>query len=214
MNLILVFAVRGGQTFYRENLRVVSLVMAIVCGTTNCALATSYHNLEKILLGKTKASVVGALQGAISISAEVQKLTSYDSYPSSEPAIGIASWYNPSATNSLADQKTASGELYDSNSWAGAIKLELRERFLHVANGRSYRPTYALVEHADKQLIIKINDVGPLKPGRVVDLSERAMRYFDPSLELGLLRNVRITPLPGQDWAQGPVEILKGWCGP
>ena len=29
--------------------------------------------------------------------------------------------------------------------------------------------------------IIRINDVGPLLPGRIIDLNERAMRYFDPS---------------------------------
>ena len=35
--------------------------------------------------------------------------------------------------------------------------------------------------------IVKINDVGPLAPGRVIDLNERAMRFFDASLERGLL---------------------------
>ena len=32
------------------------------------------------------------------------------------------------------------------------------------------------------------------------------MRYFDPTLELGLVPNVRITPLAGSDWTPGPVE--------
>ena len=32
------------------------------------------------------------------------------------------------------------------------------------------------------------------------------MRYFDPSLELGLVPNVRITPLEGSDWTAGPVQ--------
>ena len=31
------------------------------------------------------------------------------------------------------------------------------------------------------------------------------MRYFDPSLEAGLVPNVRITPLAGSDWTPGPV---------
>jgi len=47
--------------------------------------------------------------------------------------------------------------------------------------------------------------VGHLKPGRVLDLNERSMRYFDPFLTRGLLADVRITLLPGEDWRPGPV---------
>ncbi len=64
---------------------------------------------------------------------------------------------------------------------------------------------YALVESADKRLIVKINDVGTLRAGRIIDLDVRAMRYFDPGLELGLIRNVKVTPLV-DDVAPGPVE--------
>jgi rare lipoprotein A (peptidoglycan hydrolase) len=54
-------------------------------------------------------------------------------------------------------------------------------------------------------LIVKINDVGPLKSGRVLDLNERSMRYFDPFLAQGLIQDVTITLLPGEDWSTGPV---------
>jgi peptidoglycan lytic transglycosylase len=54
-------------------------------------------------------------------------------------------------------------------------------------------------------MIVKINDVGPLKPGRVIDLSERAMHYFDETLLVGLLPDVKLTPLPGGGWIPGPV---------
>jgi hypothetical protein len=30
------------------------------------------------------------------------------------------------------------------------------------------------------------------------------MRYFDPTLDIGLIRNVKVTPLAGQKWALGP----------
>ena len=50
-----------------------------------------------------------------------------------------------------------------------------------------------------------MNDFGSLAPGRIIDLNERAMRYFDPSLSLGLLANAQITPLEGDDWTPGPV---------
>jgi rare lipoprotein A len=81
----------------------------------------------------------------------------------------------------------------------------LRDQFGGVRFGRLYRPAFALVESGDKQIIVKINDVGPLRPGRVIDLNERSMRYFDPFLERGLVPDVKITLLPGEDWTPGPI---------
>ena len=124
-----------------------------------------------------------------------------------EPIIGIASTYNPCCPGTAADEaETASGETYDAEAWTAAIQIGLRHRFGGVRYGTSYRPAYALVEGAGKRLIVKVNDVGPLMPGRVIDLNERAMRYFDPTLTLGLVANVRITPLDGRHWRTGPVE--------
>jgi rare lipoprotein A len=57
----------------------------------------------------------------------------------------------------------------------------------------------------NKKVIVKINDVGPLKPGRIIDFAEQTMRYFDPTLQLGLIHNVNVTPLIGDDWMPGPV---------
>jgi rare lipoprotein A len=47
--------------------------------------------------------------------------------------------------------------------------------------------------------------VGPLTPGRIIDLNERAMRHFDPSLQLGVIYGVRVRPLSGDYWIPGPV---------
>src|SRR5262245_24645938 len=101
--------------------------------------------------------------------------------------------------------ETASGEGYDPTAWTAAIKTELRNRFRGVRYGRLYQPAFALVESGTKQLIVKINDVGPLRPGRVLDLNERSMRHFDPFLTRGLIDDVKITLLPGEDWTPGPV---------
>ncbi len=84
-------------------------------------------------------------------------------------------------------------------------KLICVKRFGGVRFGKDCRPAYALVACADKQAIIKINDVGPLEPGRVIDLSEQSMRYFDPTLELGLVPLIKVTPLLGDDWPPGPI---------
>jgi len=121
--------------------------------------------------------------------------------------IGVASTYNPYRPGRMEGGKqTASGERYDPIEWTAAIQTDLREKFGGVSYGKQYRPAYALVEGADKKAIIKINDVGPLKRGRVIDLNEQTMRYFDPTLKLGLIRGVMVTPLAGDDWPTGPIE--------
>ena len=102
--------------------------------------------------------------------------------------------------------KPSSGELYDIAAWTAAIRIDLREQFRGVRFGKNYQPALAvLVESGEKKVIVKINDVGPLKPGRVIDLSERSMRYFDPTQQLGLISDVKIALLPGADWTPGPI---------
>jgi rare lipoprotein A len=124
----------------------------------------------------------------------------------SAPVRGVASTYNPYRPGWREGGKnTASGERYDPAAWTAAIKTGLRDKFGGVYYGKDYRPAYALVESADKQVIVKINDVGPLTPGRVIDLNERTMLYFDPTLQRGLIRSVKVTPLLGTYWTPGPI---------
>ena len=120
--------------------------------------------------------------------------------------IGTISTYNPYRDGK--DEggfRTASGELYDPSAWTAAIQTGLRNQFGGVRYGRLYQPVYALVVSGEKRLIVKVNDVGPLKTGRVLDLNERSMRYFDPFLAQGLIQAVKVTVLPGEDWTPGPV---------
>jgi len=120
--------------------------------------------------------------------------------------VGTISTYNPYRDGKEeGGAQTASGELYDPSAWTAAIQTGLRNQFGGVRYGRLYQPTYALVASGEKRLIVKINDVGPLKAGRVLDLNERSMRYFDPFLTQGLIQDVKITLLPGEDWPAGPV---------
>jgi rare lipoprotein A len=118
--------------------------------------------------------------------------------------VGAASMYNPFRPGwREGGPNTASGERYDPSVWAAAIKTSLRGRFGGVHFGA--RPKYALVEAVGKKVIVKINDVGPLTPGRIIDLNERTMRHFDPSLQLGVIDDVKVTPLAGDYWVPGPV---------
>jgi rare lipoprotein A len=125
-----------------------------------------------------------------------------------EMIVGIASMYNPNdpKDKDAGGRETASGELYDEAGWTAAIRIDLRARFGGVGYGKNYQPAYALVETGNKRAIVKINDVGPLKPGRIIDLNERTMRYFDPTLQLGLINEMRVTALPGTNWTAGPVS--------
>ena len=79
----------------------------------------------------------------------------------------------------------------------------MRRKFGGVQFGA--RPKYALVEAVGKKVIVKINDVRPLRPGRIIDLNERTMRHFDPSMDLGVIPDVRVSPLAGDNWTPGPV---------
>ena len=123
---------------------------------------------------------------------------------SGDAIVGAASTYNPFRPGRQeGGPDTASGERYDPSVWAAAIKTSLRQKFGGVQYGA--RPKYALVEAVGKKVIVKINDVGPLTPGRIIDLNDRAMRHFDPSLQLGVIYGVRVSPLLGDYWIPGPV---------
>ena len=74
---------------------------------------------------------------------------------------GIASYY-------WQDQKTATGEAFDKMAMTAAHKtlpFGTRVRVTHLGNGRS--------------VIVRINDRGPFKPGRVIDLSYAAAGAID-----------------------------------
>jgi len=158
----------------------------------------------------SSAAICGALVAlAISVSAARSEgatvhSTAVVNEASGAAIVGAASTYNPFKPGwREGGPKTASGERYDPSVWAAAIKTTLREKFGGVQYGA--RPKFALVEALGKKIIVKINDVGPLVPGRIIDLNERAMRYFDPSLTLGVLYGVTVKPLAGDFWIPGPV---------
>ena len=165
------------------------------------------QNVFRILLLSLVTLVLPTRQGiAEPIKSMPAKLAHYDMLMIEGGIFGIASTYNPFAALSEPEGfQTASGEIYDPDTWTAAIRTDLRDQFGGVRFGRNYRPAYALVECGDRKVIVRINDVGPLEPGRIVDLNDRTMRYFDPSFQRGLIRDVVVTPLPGQDWNAGPL---------
>ena len=162
------------------------------------------------MLFRSCAALCGAL-GALAVSVSVAR-SEIDAVHSSavvneasgEAIVGAASTYNPFRPGvQEGGPETASGERYEPSVWSAAIKTSLRQKFGGVQFGA--RPKFALVEAAGKKVIVKINDVGPLMPGRIIDLNERAMRHFDPGLQRGVIHGVSVRPLFGDYWIPGPV---------
>jgi rare lipoprotein A len=123
--------------------------------------------------------------------------------------VGTASMYDPTRPGyKPGGGVTSSGERYDPLAWAAAIQIDSRGVFGGVRFGA--KPGYALVENAGKKVIVKINDVGPLEPGRIIDFDRQTMQYFDPSLQRGLIQGVKVTPLPGVHYVLGPVGKKTG----
>ncbi|WP_188637352.1 septal ring lytic transglycosylase RlpA family protein [Bradyrhizobium guangdongense] len=163
-----------------------------------------------MMLFRSSAAICGALVAlAVSVTAAKCETRGGRSNAVADTAsgnavVGAASMYNPFRPGKEeGGPRTASGERYDPSAWTAAIKTTLRRKFGGVQFG--VKPKFALVEAAGKKVIVKINDVGPLRPGRVIDLNERTMRHFDPGLERGVIKDVRVSPLSGDDWTLGPV---------
>lgn len=81
---------------------------------------------------------------------------------------GYASWYGPG----FHGRRTASGERYNMWKMTAAHKELPFGTVVKVTNKEN-----------EKSVIVKINDRGPFKPGRVIDLSKAAAK------EIGLLRS-------------------------
>ncbi len=86
-----------------------------------------------------------------------QSYTPRESYDHVET--GIASWYGPN----FHGKPTANGEVFDKNELTAAhrtLQMPSLVRVTNLENGKS--------------LVVRVNDRGPFKRGRVIDLSEKA----------------------------------------
>ena len=92
---------------------------------------------------------------------------------------GIISWYGPGFHN----KKTANGEIFNKNELTAAhrtLQMPSLVRVTNLENGRS--------------LIVRVNDRGPYKRGRVMDVSERAAELLG---------------FKNQGTAKAKIEVLK-----
>jgi rare lipoprotein A len=134
-----------------------------------------------------------------SLDGAADKVDSLALHRRQEAIVGIASFYDDA-------QETSSGEQYDPWAFTAAAQIDIRDKFGGVRFGANYQPAYAIVDYEGKKLVVKVNDVGPLRPGRLLDLSRAAMAYFG-GLDQGLLPDVQVTPLPlGHSYTTGPIS--------
>ncbi|HZW98582.1 MAG TPA: septal ring lytic transglycosylase RlpA family protein [Trueperaceae bacterium] len=73
--------------------------------------------------------------------------------------VGEASWYGPG----FAGRQTANGEVFDPSELTAAHKELPFDTLVRVHN-----------QHNGRSVVVRINDRGPFKPGRIIDLSRAA----------------------------------------
>jgi rare lipoprotein A len=105
--------------------------------------------------------------------------------PAEQPVeTGLASWYG----KPFHGRRTANGERYDMHALTAAHKtmpLPSYARVRNPANGR--------------EVIVRVNDRGPFKPGRIIDLSFAAAQQ----LHISGIAPVEVTRLPPEDLPSG-----------
>ena len=119
---------------------------------------------------------MGAAPGRITVSPSRTGAPAYLPLPTKpQPAIaeltkpyqvGKASWYG----GFFQGKATASGEDYDMYSYTAAHRELPLGTYVKVTNLRNL-----------KSVIVRVNDRGPVTPGRIIDLSYNAARHLDMS---------------------------------
>ena len=87
----------------------------------------------------------------------------YAFYATHESQVGMASWYGK-----VNGAKTASGQLYDRNAYTAASRTLAFGTMVKVTNLSN-----------GKFVVVRVNDRGPYKRGRIIDLSYAAAKKID-----------------------------------
>lgn len=119
---------------------------------------------------------------AISAKTEARPPATFKATPLLHSQSGLASWYG----EAFQGNRTASGELFDMNRLTAAHPtLPLGSRIM-VTNLKNHR-----------SVVVRVNDRGPLVPGRLIDVSKAAARRLG-IIGAGIARvRVRTLSLPG-----------------
>lgn len=123
----------------------------------------------------------------------------------SETHRGAASFYT--GLPSEGGNKTSTGEMVRPDTYTGALQTDLARKYGGLRKGGVWADVTD--EKTGKRVRVFLNDTGPLRPGRMVDLSPKAFQEFGP-LSKGVIPNLRMDILPpaapGQSYKGGPVQ--------
>ncbi|MFM9849537.1 MAG: septal ring lytic transglycosylase RlpA family protein [Hyphomicrobiaceae bacterium] len=155
--------------------RLLSVILAVVCcsspgkaedaGGAQHQRVSSWHTTVQPEGGSARRIATAALQdkgqagavtSAIAVGPTAPSTNAARRGPISHPLSGIASFY-------WQEQKTASGEPFDKTAMTAAhptLPFNTRVKVTHLASQRS--------------VVVRINDRGPFKTGRIIDLSHAA----------------------------------------
>jgi len=123
---------------------------------------------------------------------------------------GDASTYNPYLPGWRTGGGTlATGGPYNPNSYDAALQLNLAKQYGCGYGSRAI--CHAVVQAPNGHaMVVRINDNGPLVPGRVIDLNEKSMQYLSGGTmgrNSGIVKNVTVTLLCGiEGMALGPLD--------
>ena len=101
--------------------------------------------------------------GSCSVSKNKNEFAKYEFYQKGE-----ASWYGPGFNG----KKTASGEIFDMNKFTAAhrkLPFGTKVKVMNLNNNKS--------------VVVRINDRGPYKKDRIIDLSRKA------AIQIGLIKD-------------------------
>lgn len=146
-------SVPGGR---RRHITMV-LAAALILVLSGCGSAPKTHHTGKKQQGLSASGTMGNYK--VGKPYQVGGDWYYPSEDFSKTETGIASWYGPT----FHGKRTANGEIYDQNELTAAhrtLQMPSLVRVTNLENGKS--------------IVVRINDRGPFKKGRVIDVSKRA----------------------------------------
>ncbi len=148
------------MAFYRRALHVISPLLCVVLLSGCAETQLLSHWAKKAWPGQ--AETKGNYKVGTPYKVENVQYYPQENFTLSET--GIASWYGPGFHH----KKTANGEKYDQHELTAAhrtLQLPSLVRVTNLENGRS--------------VVVRVNDRGPFKRGRIMDVSQRAAELLD-----------------------------------
>ena len=111
---------------------------------------------------------------------------------------GDASTYNPNFPGyRTGGQGLATGGKYNPSEFEAALQLDLAKQY-KCGYGAGAVCAAIVSAPSGRAMVVKINDNGPLVPGRIIDLNEKSMRYLSADFNgqnRGLVKDVTVTLL-------------------